>query len=155
MSTLLAFNTVMEKLQLRYSRKNIPIPSKRSYKLQLMEKIELVMKRMRWKAFFYDQGNNKYIPENYGLKSLNCPPKTKKMTNFENDLTSSFQQQLTEDKRTIKNTKATLTFADKSSNVYKVTKAQYEKLLNNAITTSYKKVSKKTQDQINNQGKTY
>ena len=77
------------------------------------------------------------------------------MTNFENDLTSSFQQQLTEDKRTIKNTKATLTFADKSSNVYKVTKAQYEKLLNNAITTSYKKVSKKTQDQINNQGKTY
>ena len=53
-----------------------------------MEKIELVIKRMRWKAFFYDQGNNKYIPENYGLKSLNCPPKIKEMTNFENDLTN-------------------------------------------------------------------
>ena len=165
MSTLLAFNTVMEKLQLRYSSKNIPIPSKRSFKLQLMEKIELVIKRMRWKAFFYDQGNNKYTPENYGLKSLNCPPKIKEMTNFENDLInllksikfratkSSFQRQLTEDIRTIKNTKTTLTFADKTSNVYKVTKEQYEKLLNNAITTSYKKVSKKTQDQINNQGK--
>ena len=165
MSTLLAFNTVMEKLLLRYSSKNIPIPSKRSYQLQLMEKIELVIKRMRWKAFFYDQGNNKYVPENYGLKSLNCPPKIKEMTNFENDLTnllksikfratkSSFQRQLSEDIRTIKNTKTTLTFADKTSNVYKVTKEQYEKLLNNAITTSYKKVSKKTQDQINNQGK--
>ena len=95
----------MEKLQLRYSSKNIPIQSKRSYKLQLMEKIELVIKRMRWKAFFYDQGNNKYIPKNYGLKSLNCPPKIKEMANFENDLTnvlkfratkSSFQRQLME-----------------------------------------------------------
>ena len=152
MSTLLAFNTVMEKQQLRYSSKNIPIPSKRSYKLQLMEKIELVIKRTRWKAFYYDQGNNKCIPENYGLKSLNCPPKIKEIANFGNDLTnllksikfhatkSSFQRQLTEDIRTIKNTKTTLTFADKTSNVYKVTKEQYEKLLNNAITTSYKKV---------------
>ena len=108
----------MEKLQLRSSRKNIPIPSKRSYKLQSIEKIELVIKRMRWNAFFYEQGNNKYIPDNYGLKSLNCPPNIKEMTNFENDLTnvlesikfraikSFFQQQL----RTIKNTKKTLTF---------------------------------------------
>ena len=55
--------------------------------------------------------------------------------------------------RTIKNTKTTLTFSDKTSNVYKVPKEQYEKLLSNAITTSYKKVSKKTQDHINNQGK--
>ena len=31
---------------------------------------------MTWKAFFYEQGSNKYIPKNYGLKSLNCPPKT-------------------------------------------------------------------------------
>ena len=109
--------------------------------------------------------NNKYMPENYDFKSLNCPPKIKARTNFDNDLTNllksikfratkcSFQRQLTEDIRTIKNTKTTLTFADKTSNVYKVTKKQCEKLLNNAITTSYKKVSKKTQDQINNQGR--
>ena len=87
------------------------------------------------------------------------------MTKFENDLTnllknikfcatkSSFQQQLTEDIRTIKNTQTTLTFADKASNIYKVPKEQYENLVNNAIITIYKKVSKKTQDQINNQEK--
>ena len=155
----------MEKLQLRYSGKNIPIPSKRSYKLQLMEKIELVIKRIRWKAFFYKQGSNKFIPQNYGLKTFNCPPKIKDITNFENDLTnllktikfrvtkSSFQQQLTEDIRIIKNTKTTLTFADKTSNLYKVPKEQYEKLVNNAIMTSYKKINKKAQDQINSQGK--
>ena len=56
------------------------------------------------------------------------------MTNFENDLinllktikfhvtNSSFQQQLTEDIKIIKNTKTTLTFADKTSNLYKVPK---------------------------------
>ena len=60
------------------------------------------------------------------------------MTKFENDLTnllknikfcatkSSFQQQLTEDIRTIKNTQTTLTFPDKASNIYKVLKEQYE-----------------------------
>ena len=52
-----------------------------------MKKIGLVIKRMRWKAF-YKQGSNKYIPEIYGFKSLNCPPKIKEMTNFENDLTN-------------------------------------------------------------------
>ena len=86
----------------------------------------------------------------------------KEMTNFENYITnllknikfcatkSSFQQQLVEDIRIIKNTKATLTFAGKTSNVYKVPKEQYEKLVNYAITTCYKKVSKRTQDEINN-----
>ena len=96
---------------------------------------------------------------------MNCSPKIKEMTKFENDLTnllknikfcatkSSFQQQLTEDIRTIKNTQTTLTFADKTSNIYKVPKEQYENQVNNAIITIYKKVSKKTQDQINNQEK--
>ena len=96
---------------------------------------------------------------------MNCSPKIKEITKFENDLTnllknikfcatkSSFQQQLTEDIRTIKNTQTTLTFADKTSNIYKVPKEQYENQVNNAIITIYKKVSKKTQDQINNQEK--
>ena len=88
------------------------------------------------------------------------------MTNFENDLTnllktikfrvtkSSFQQQLMEDIKIIKNTKATLTFANKTSNLYKVPKEQYEKLVNNAMTTSYKKIiRKKAQDQISSEGK--
>ena len=113
----------MEKPQFCYFSKNIPIPSEQSYILQLIEKIELNIKWVRWKALFYRQGSNKYIPENYDLKILNYPLKIKEMSNFGNDLTnvlknikfgatkSSSQQQLTKDTRTIKNTKATLTFA--------------------------------------------
>ena len=43
---------------------------------------------MRWKALFFEQGSNDYIPENYGFKSLNFPPKIKEIANFENDLTN-------------------------------------------------------------------
>ena len=38
-----------------YSVKNIPIPTKNAYKMQLIEKIELFVKRMRWKAIFSNQ----------------------------------------------------------------------------------------------------
>ena len=49
----------------------------------------------------------------------------------------------------IRNTKTDLTFADKTTNLYTVPKEQYKKLVNSAITTSYKKINKKTQAQIN------
>ena len=130
-----------------------------------MEKIELVIKRMRWKAFFYSQEENETIPENYGLKTLKCPPRIKDMDMFENDLLdlvkkikfrqtkSKFQDELKNDIKKIKDTKTTLTFADKTSNIYKLKKDNYENIVTNAITTSYKKVSNKIQDQINQKGK--
>ena len=73
LSTLLKFINAMEKLQLDYSYKNIPIPTERNYKLQLMDKIELVIKRMRWKAHIYNEkkdvkeNETQMIPENYRL----------------------------------------------------------------------------------------
>ena len=73
LSTLLKFINAMEKLQLDYSYKNIPIPTERNYKLQLKDKIELVIKRMRWKAHIYNEkkdvkeNETQMIPENYRL----------------------------------------------------------------------------------------
>ena len=92
-------------------------------------------------------------------------PLFKEIIIFENDLInllktikfrvtkSSFRRQLTEGIKIKKNTKTTITLANKTSNIYKVLKEQYEKLVNNAITTSYEKISNKAQDQINNHGK--
>ena len=40
-----------------YSLKNVPLPSKDSYKYKLIENTEQLLKRMRWKAFFYDRDN--------------------------------------------------------------------------------------------------
>ena len=44
----------MERINFGYSVKNIPTPDERTYKLQLIEKTEAVIKRMRWKAIFHN-----------------------------------------------------------------------------------------------------
>ena len=44
----------MERFDIDYSQKNIPLPTRREYKIQLTAKLESVINRMRWKplAFF-------------------------------------------------------------------------------------------------------
>ena len=42
-----------------YSFINIPTPTKMSYQLALIEKVESVIKRKRWKAHFFLNGDNK------------------------------------------------------------------------------------------------
>ena len=49
----------MEKSNLNYSFKNIQTPTKTPYQLTLTEKIESIIKRMRWKAHFFLNGDNK------------------------------------------------------------------------------------------------
>ena len=39
----------MEKLNRKYSKKNIPIPSKEEYQVHLLSKVEKFIKRTRWK----------------------------------------------------------------------------------------------------------
>ena len=77
----------MEKVNLNYSTKNIPILSERSCLLKLTEKIELVIKRMRWKAIYFSEGKGRRNQtEWYGLKSTMCPGKVNKLVPFEKDL---------------------------------------------------------------------
>ena len=63
----------MKKIYFNYSLKNIPVPSSASCKLQLIHKIESVIKRMRWKAHFFLNNNEKNTEvakrENFGFKS--------------------------------------------------------------------------------------
>ena len=123
----------MEKTGFNYSLKNIPTPTKTSYQLMLMEKIESVIKRMRWKAHFYlkkDTSNIAYT--NYGFKTRNYPPQCKELQNFEKDLLDtiklikfqivkdSFQRKLNEDILNIKSSPDVYAFADKTTNIYKL-----------------------------------
>ena len=48
-----------EQTRFKYSMKNIPIPPRNSYLKKLIEKTESVIKRMRWKAFFFEKNDNK------------------------------------------------------------------------------------------------
>ena len=79
LSTLYYFINQMEKVNFGYSLNNIPTPNERTYKLRLIEKIELFIKKLRWKAIFFIN-NSKETTEScasgsvYGLKSNKCPP---------------------------------------------------------------------------------
>ena len=53
----------------------------------------------------------------------------------------------------IQSTNTTLTPADKTSNMYKITSTQYNQLVTNAITKTYKKAKENISDQINSEGK--
>ena len=66
---------------------------------------------------------------------------------------NEFQKKLKQDIALINSTPTTLTFADKTSNLYKLPKEEYHQLLNNAVTSTYKKVNENVNHQINLCGK--
>ena len=75
----------MEKFEINYSKKNIPISSKNQYKLMLTSKVEKVLKRMRWKVLeFHGKLDNDSQKETYGFNSLKCPPAIIELADFEN-----------------------------------------------------------------------
>ena len=66
---------------------NIPVPSERKYRLGLSNTIELDIKWITWKAFFFNQDNHKQQPlqNKYIFESIQCPPSIKELSAFEND----------------------------------------------------------------------
>ena len=52
---------------MQYSRKNIPIPSKDDYKIQLISKAELLLKHMRWRVLAFLEKLQKDEAEEYGF----------------------------------------------------------------------------------------
>ena len=59
----------MEKLKSDYSIKNIPVTTKRSYLLKLIEQTEMVIKRMRWKVIYCDMKGNSIKTETWVKES--------------------------------------------------------------------------------------
>ena len=82
----------MEKVNFDYSVKNISIPDGKSYKLQLIQKVENFIKKIRWKAIFFMKGGNQFDPTThktvltFGINSVKCPPQVKELVPFEEDL---------------------------------------------------------------------
>ena len=63
----------------------MPVTTKRSYLLKLIEQIEMVIKRKCWKVIYCSmKGSIK--TETYGLKSQKTPPRINELAAFENDL---------------------------------------------------------------------
>ena len=141
--------------------KNIPIPPRSSYLKSFTEKVESFLKRLRWKAYFFEHPSPSNDTENFGFTSDRTPPHSDSLAPFESDMydmiknikfkdrcSNQFQTKLKSDLKNIQSSKNMFIFADKTSNIYEMPSADYTKLLNENITKSYRKADPSSKDQI-------
>ena len=159
----------MERIYFSYSLKNIPVPSHKSYQVQLIDEIECVNKRMCWKAHFFQNNanntSNRMVKETYGFNSKHQPGQCKELETFEKDLynivsslkyrksTDDFQEQMKEDISSINSSPDVFISADKTNNIYKAPPEQYKKLLKEDVTKTYKKSTERLEKSVNLEAK--
>ena len=135
--------------------KNIPIPPKDEYLLQLIYSVEKFVRNLRWRAFFFlNPGKRGREKETHGFNSINAlddpVPELKlleqrllamvrdvQFRKYSNEL----QVRLKEDVRTIRETQELIIQADKTSNNYKLDIPEYNRLVNRDVHKDYKKAA--------------
>lgn len=142
----------MEKVWLGYSRKNIPIPTRREYEMLFMEKVDSLISRMRWKAWHALNPGRVAVLETFGFRTTKAPPSVPQLKEFEYDLCevlknikyddrrNEFQRKMTSDISDLSEEGKIVVCADKTTNLYKVPVEEYVRDLHNEISSSYKKV---------------
>ena len=99
------------------------------------------IKRIRWKAFFYEKSKiaSETIVDKFGFKSVRTPPKNEHLNAFESDLydmvrnieykrvSSEFQSNLSKDIKHINEDPLLFIPADKTNNLGKLSKDNYNK----------------------------
>ena len=109
--------------------------------------------------------NKEENTENCELKSLYYPKQLREFLTFKNDLiallknikfrknNNLFQTKLNKYIKSVRNSNETVTFADKTANLYRLTKEEHDKPLQNIVTSKFWKVAEKIKDKINKEGK--
>ena len=105
------------------------------------------------------------MDETYGFKSRKCPNGIDELSKFEDDLmlmikniefrnvSNTFQDQLRNDISKIRNTEKVIIPADKTRNLYKIDKDDYNKYLIENITETYKKSDMNKVNKLNLEAK--
>ena len=154
-------SSVLEKVNFDYSLKNIPICGHKEYTKKLLHQTDKFIRNLRWRTFFYlnpkAKSNEK---KTYGFNSYNNPPSIPELKQFEDGLISivknvqfrqvknTFQNKIREDTKNIKKDSNLFVPADKTHNFYKLTKEQYNHLLDKEIQKEYKKTNISYTDEI-------
>ena len=134
----------------------------------MIDKVEKFIRRMRWKANFFESNNDENsqtTTSSFGFKSQATPPQNKHLNAFEDDmyemvrsiefrhLSDEFQKQLTADIKKINETKSLIIPADKTTNMYSMSVDDYQKLLTENISSTYKKCDDAIVKSINTEAK--
>ena len=120
---------------------------------------------MIWKALaFLGKMEKSKQRQNYGFRTRNCPVFVEKLTEFECNLqlkiknvfknvNNTFQTQLLNDVKKIEDSDKTFIPADKSRNIYLLSKDEYQKLLIKTVTKTYKMTNRRNVYGINYEAK--
>ena len=120
---------------------------------------------MRWKTLQFQGKLESDNKETYGFKSRKCPNGIDELSKFEDDLmlmikniefrnvSNTFQDQLRNDISEIRNTEKVIRRADKTPNLYKMEKDDYNKYLTENITKTYKKSDMNKVNKLNLEAK--
>ena len=156
----------MEKLAFNLSLKNIPIPPKKAYMKQLIDKTDNFISRIRWRTDrFLFPGKYENPKPSYGFKSTRTAPTSNLLKPFEDELfekianlefnehRSKFQNKMAETVMLIKKSKNVFVCADKTTNIYEVSPDQYNKLLIDNITKDYRQVNASEVNAVNDEAR--
>ena len=132
----------------------------------LIDKTHKFLKRMRWKAYFFDNPSTEEQKENFGFNSEKSPPPVKDISAFEADMyeliknveykqyyTNHLQQKMNKDIHDMRASDHLYVEADKTTNLYKLSPDQYNKLLKDNVTSTYAKQSKDEKSDIDAEAK--
>ena len=99
--------------------------------------------------------------DNYSFKTVKCPSSVKELVHFESDkmdmiknldfkiVNNKFQSNLRNDIKQIRRRNNLFISTDKSRNIYKVSKANYERMMHENVTRTYKKCNTNKSSSIN------
>ena len=151
---------MLDKVNFKYSLKNVPIPNPTTHLRGVINSTEKFLQAARWKCYFFLNPNDKPPKNYYGFKTPKNAKAIPELLQFEKDLNnliasleyshfqSDFQKQLSKDVKFINSSNKVFVSADKTTNLYQMSPEQYKTLLENNITSNYKKADPKTEDEI-------
>ena len=136
----------------------------------MVEKVECFIRKLRWKAYHFCKENGQDVNRrftDFGFTTPATLPQNKYLDAFENDMyemigkiefikvRNIFRNKLKQDLETIRSSKNLLAFADKSTNLYELSKESHEKLLHDSITQTYKKPPVNAKQKIDRESKKF
>ena len=152
----------MERIDIPFSAKNIPVPRKELYETMFIEKSIHLLTRVRWRAWHILNPDKKDTKETYGFPTCRTAPVLKETEYFEKEVLGMikrikfsdvpvgvFQKKLIEQASTIRKCKEIIIPADKTSNYYKMDPKEYKKALTESVSKEYKKDKDNTEWKIN------
>ena len=152
----------MDQVNYNCSTKDIPIPSRKDYRILLIHSTKKFYDNLCWRVWHFKNPNNKEKKETFGFPSTGKVPRDDDLKALESDLfelienieyrdaRNDFHNNLSAKIDDIKKETKVIVPADKTSNFYKLEKEEFLDLVEKNVHKDYKKAKKEDIDKTVN-----